>query len=129
MVFGKRKHVDDAPKNFEDEEDMMMYEDISTSDDESVEEIDAIQNDKDGCNIGAQARNFTLSREKQVDMKSKPLLDEVIMKGVASRKNLGGAKRWEYSRLENMRASTMYIHKLLVEGDHVQRKELHEVTL
>ncbi|GMP53516.1 hypothetical protein CsSME_00018961 [Camellia sinensis var. sinensis] len=31
------------------------------------------------------------------------------------------------SRLENMRASTMYIHKLLVEGDHVQRKVLHEV--
>ncbi|KAL7203868.1 hypothetical protein ACSBR2_017010 [Camellia fascicularis] len=72
-----------------------MYEDIPTSNDENVEEIDAIQNDKDGGNIGAQARNFTQSREKQVDMKSKPLLDEVIMKGVPSGKNPGGAKHWK----------------------------------
>ncbi|GMP42669.1 hypothetical protein CsSME_00012328 [Camellia sinensis var. sinensis] len=72
-----------------------MYEDIPTSDDENVEEIDVIQDDKDGGNIGAQARNFTESRENQVDMKSNPLLDEVIMKGVASEKNPRGAKHWE----------------------------------
>ncbi|KAL7234265.1 hypothetical protein ACSBR1_017793 [Camellia fascicularis] len=57
-----------------------MYEDIPTSDDENVEEIDAVHNDKDGGNIGAQARNSTQSREKQVNMKSKPSFDEVIMK-------------------------------------------------
>ena len=85
----------------------MMYEDIITSDDENVEAIDAIQNEKDGCNIGAHARNFTLSREKQVYMKSKPLLDEVIMNGVASRKNLRGAKRWE---CKNCNASFVSTH-------------------
>ncbi|GMP41509.1 hypothetical protein CsSME_00011587 [Camellia sinensis var. sinensis] len=72
-----------------------MYEDIPTSDVEKVEEIDVTQDDKDGGNISAQARNFTESRENQVDMTSNPLLDEVIMKGVASRKNAGGAKHWE----------------------------------
>ncbi|KAL6976600.1 hypothetical protein U1Q18_052716 [Sarracenia purpurea var. burkii] len=95
MVFGKRKRDDLAyAQAFEDDEDMLMhdYEEFPNSDDEDIEEIKVVGSGHSGS---AETNNFVQSREKRLDPNSKPLLDEVIMKGIASGKNPGGAKHWE----------------------------------
>ncbi|XP_057467649.1 uncharacterized protein LOC130757012 [Actinidia eriantha] len=101
MVFGKRKRVDDVLRNFEDE-DSMMYENYSISDDEDVEEIEII--DKETTS-NTQTNNIT-QPEKRVDPNFKPLLEEVTLKGAASGKNPGGAKQWECKHCRGIFIST-----------------------
>ncbi|KAF5203150.1 hypothetical protein FRX31_007264 [Thalictrum thalictroides] len=84
MVFGKRQRESIViEEDFEDDDDLMIY-----SDNENTQNNEAAV--EDGSTI-----NTTSSKEKRVDSSSKPLLDEVILKGVPNIKNLGGAKKWQ----------------------------------
>ncbi|OMO79795.1 hypothetical protein COLO4_24312 [Corchorus olitorius] len=94
MAFGKTKRRRD---DFDDHnlETVRDYEDYPNSDDDSVEELDSI----DAAHVD-DAATTQRRTTKRADSSSKPLFDEVILKGVPSGKNPGGAKVWE-SRLED----------------------------
>ncbi|OMP00834.1 hypothetical protein COLO4_12323 [Corchorus olitorius] len=94
MAFGKtkRRRDDLDDHNLETVRD---YEDYPNSDDDSVEELDSIDT-AHVDDVATTQRRTT----KRADSSSKALFDEVILKGVPSGKNPGGAKVWD-SRLED----------------------------
>ncbi|OMP08276.1 hypothetical protein COLO4_06621 [Corchorus olitorius] len=116
MAFGKRNsQANFSPvENLEDDDTMIPeYENYSNSDDDGIEDLEAFDTNTKPTGQTVRESNVT----NQSNSTAKPLLDEVIMKGVPDVKNPGGAKLWECPALLGNHAEFERIRRKVEEAE------------
>ena len=90
MTFGKRRREEQnflpIEEHFED--DIQNLDD--SADEHEVEPVEVTEH----INTSQSVKSNVQAHQPQVDTKLKPLFNEVILRGAAQGKNLGGSKSW-----------------------------------